>query len=405
MVHSGDINLKYRCYFISVILSISGIGFFLYTQGWFILNLKGSSLSVGLAWSMFFTPSIFVLPIFGKLLNSVYSKKTIVYSEFLKAFLMIVFIPIIYVWPNIYLVYLLSSLMGILFAIFIPSLFVILKNVFNNVKTVKYSHLLEISIQIGSAVSIFLSGYIYSAAGFELTLLIGGILTVCSALLLMMIPIDVQGKLEPIHIFKEYKEYIKFTLKSILKKEKKCFTNHLFGILHQFPQNIILILNIPLIIYVDKAMRKSSFQYGIIDASIGLVAMLCGLFWSRHFKMSQKKIIMVCMPIGVFLLFAVIYCINPESYLVYFVFPFLGFFLCSSKIQCRAAVLTQTPSDKIGELTAFYQAATYLILIVMSFSISYLVDILSPQIIFVMLGVLMLLFSVYIWRSYHEKIF
>jgi len=299
VIYSDNLNLAYRRYFISVILSISGIGFFLYTQGWFILNLKGSSLSVGLAWSIFFTPSIFVLPIFGKLLNSVYSKKTIVYSEFLKAFLMIVFIPIIYIWPNIYLVYLLSSLMGILFAIFIPSLFVILKNVFNDLKTVKYSHLLEISIQIGSTVSIFLSGYIYSAAGFELTLFIGGILTICSAILLMMIPINIQGKLEPIHIFKEYKEYVEFTLKSIFRNDKKCGINHLFGILHQFPQNIILILNIPLIIYVDQAMKKSSFQYGIIDASIGLVAMFCGLFWSRHFRMSQKKIFMTCMPIAV----------------------------------------------------------------------------------------------------------
>lgn len=103
MVYLGDLNLTYRRYFISVILSISGIGFFLYTQGWFILNLKGGSLSVGLAWSIFFTPSIFVLPIFGKLLNSVYSKKTIVYSEFLKAFLMIIFIPIIYIYGQIFI--------------------------------------------------------------------------------------------------------------------------------------------------------------------------------------------------------------------------------------------------------------------------------------------------------------
>jgi len=111
----------------------------------------------------------------------------------------------------------------------------------------------------------------------------------------------------------------------------------------------------------------------------------------------------VVLIVAAFIIFGLIYFVDPESYIVYFVFPLLGFFLCSSKIQCRAAVLTQTPSDKIGELTAFYQAATYLILIVMSFSISCLAYILSPKIIFLLLGVLMLLFSVYIWNSYRPK--
>ena len=71
--------LDYWLYFIAMIISLIGIDLFVYTQGWYMLSLTGSKLAVGLSWSIFFTPSLFFMPVIGRLLDSHYVKKILVF--------------------------------------------------------------------------------------------------------------------------------------------------------------------------------------------------------------------------------------------------------------------------------------------------------------------------------------
>jgi MFS family permease len=392
-------NKSYRNYFFAVMLSLTGVGFFLYTQGWYVLHLTGSKLSVGLSWSIFFAPGLFFLPIMGKLLDVAPIKKTLVILEFTKAGILLIFIPVLYFFPSVYFVYMMSALFGIFFSVFLPSIFVVLKKIIAEKDLAKYSHLLELSLQIGSSASIYCSGCLYKTVGFLFLVGMGGLLMLLAGFVMMNVIIINSSIYTQFNLLAEYKNFFT-SINELIRKKTLSKKTYLFGLLHQFPQNIVLALNIPLLLYVYEIMQKGPVQYGILDSLIGISAMFIGLFWTKHYLKGQEKSLVVAMPLFSALTFAAIFFISPIGIFAYGIFCIVAIFLTSSKVQCRAAVLKNTPNDIIGQLTAFYQVGNYIIMIILAFTFSYLCQHLPINEIFLIIGALMLSFSLFLTWAY-----
>jgi len=398
-IFSGLKDRSYRNYFFAVMLSLTGVGFFLYTQGWYILHLTGNKLSVGLSWSIFFTPGLLFLPIVGRLLDIASVKKLLAILEFSKAGILLVFIPILYFFPSVFLVYLLSGLFGIFFVVFIPSIFVVLKKIIKEQYLAKESHLLEIALQIGSSLAIFCSGYLYQQLNFLVLIGIGGLLIALSGKLMLRVTIVSNIKTQPFSPFKEYKKFFN-SIFEIIGQGKQNRKIYLFGMLHQLPQNIVLALNIPLLLYVYEAMQKGPFEYGMLDSLIGIVAMFTGLFWTRYYLKGQEKFLVIIMPFCAALIFIGVVLFPAIGITPYVIFAILAIFLTSSKVQCRAAVLKKTPIAIIGQLTAFYQVGNYLILLLLTFALSYLCQHVNAQLVFLLISAVMFGFSWFLVWAY-----
>lgn len=395
-------NRDYWLYFFSVLLSLVGIDLFVYTQGWYVLQLTGSHLSVGFSWSIFFTPSLFLLPIMGSLLDSPGVKKVLITFEFLKSAILLLFIPILYLMPSIYFVYLMSALFGIFFSTFYPSIYVVLKKVVPTDLAAKYSHLFELSIQVASMIAMALAGLLYVMLGFLPLIAMGSLLLIFSALIMTRIHIKQNVSFESIHLLNEYKKFFDL-FKIVFGRKNDNRRTYLFGVLHQFPQNIILAINIPILLYVYNVMKKGPYEYGMLDSVAGLAAFLAGIFWTKYYKKGQSKKLLVSMSLLTVLSFLLIAILHPKSILPYGAFFLMSLFLTSSKIQCRAAVLMTTPAEVMGRLTAFYQTISYALMIMLAFATSYLCYLMSINTVFAFFALLMSAFTLFIIWIYQPE--
>lgn len=394
---------QYWVYFFAVMSSLIGINLFVYTQGWYVLDISGNNLSVGLSWSLFFTPGLFLLPILGKLLDSSHVKGVLVAFEFLRAAILIIFIPILYFFPKIYVVYLMSAFFGFFFATFYPSIYVVLKRIVPDDMISKYSHMFELSIQIASSVSILISGFLYKKIGFFSLTALGAAFIFISAFLMYTLKLDKNiSQKQSFSLLSEYKNFFGL-FKEMLKSEKQTKRDYLFGIFHQFPQNITMAANIPLLLYVYETMHKGPVEYGILDALVGVAAMFAGIFWTRYYKISQRRALVILMPFLTGLSFFSIGLIPAKFILPYILFYIMATFLTSAKIQCRAAVLKTTSKEMIGRLTSLYQTVSYILTLSLAFLLSYLSQCMAVQNVFFVLGAFMFVFVIFLSWAYRPQ--
>lgn len=399
MNYSHVKNKPFWIYFFAVMFSLMGINLFVYTHGWYIMDISGSKLSVGLAWSIFFTPGIFLLPIIGKMLDSAYIKTMLIRFEFSRALILLIFIPILYFVPKVYVVYLMDALFGFAFSSFYPSIYVVIKRLVPQERILKYSHMIEVSIQIASSISVILAGFLYEKWGFFSIILLGGLLIILSGFMIRSLNIKADANIEKLSIVDEYRLFFKL-LKEIFRfssNEKKIY---LFGMFHQFPQNIIMASNILLMLYVYETMIKGPVEYGILDTSIGIASLLTGIFWSKYYKYSQIKLLVWLMPLFASFALVIIGMVQPIGIVPYILFYIWGTFMTSTKVQCRAAVLKTTSQETMGRLTSLYQTISYVITLILAFTISFLCKYMYVQSIFLLLAVLMFIFSIFLFWAY-----
>lgn len=392
-------------YFVAVLFSMTGVNLFIYSQGWYILDISSSKLSVGLSWSLFFTPGFLIFPILGKMLDSHYLPKLLIGFEFARATALILFITLLYYRPSLYLVYLMSAVIGLLFSVFYPSTYVVLKKIVPAEKMTQFSHLFELAIQISSSASILMAGFLYNKLGFFILMLIASVLLILAGLLVMQLRFASNGHSEKIEFLREYKNFFTLVIHSgrnrLIEPRK-----HLFGIFHLFPQNIIMALNIPLLLYVYETMSKGPVEYGILDALFGFAAMFASLFWAKYYIIGQKRLLLILMPLFSAITFVWIGAASAFGYLPYVLFFVLALFLMSTKIQCRASALNMIPKDAVGQLSCLYQTVSYITTLILAFLLSYLCQYTEINTIFFLLAGLLFLFTLLIgWISTGNRTF
>lgn len=400
-----DTNRNFLIYFFIIVLSLAGINLFIYTQSWYVMEISSSKLSVGLAWSIFFTPGLFLLPILGKVLDHYNLNKMLSFFDYSRAIILLIFIPILKMTESVYTVYILSAFIGFLFASFYPSIYVVLKRVIPEEKLAKFSHLIELAIQISSATSIIFAGYLYESIGFIKLMLVAVCLLLVSGFLYRYMHIPNDNEIEPLEI----KVLFKNSFMNLIYTIKKFFDNsldkyernsYLFGLVHLFPQALIMSMNILIVLYVYEVMIKGPVEYGFLDSCIGFAAILASGVWAKYNKLSTNKNMIIVMLIFSMILFISIGILPANTLLPYGLFFLLGFFITSVKMQNRAAVLKITSNNIIGELVSIYQIINYIVTLTLAFIFSYLLQFYNVRELFIFLGVFILFYTIIIWCVY-----
>lgn len=400
-----DTNRNFLIYFFIIVLSLAGINLFIYTQSWYVMEISSSKLSVGLAWSIFFTPGLFLLPILGKVLDHYNLNKMLSFFDYSRAIILLIFIPILKMTESVYTVYILSAFIGFLFASFYPSIYVVLKRVIPEEKLAKFSHLIELAIQISSAISIISAGYLYESIGFIKLMLVAVCLLLISGFLYRYMHIPNDNEIEPLEIkvlFKNSFMNLIYTIKNFFDNSSDKYerNSYLFGLVHLFPQALIMSMNILIVLYVYEVMIKGPVEYGFLDSCIGFAAILASGVWAKYNKLSTNKNMIIVMLIFSMILFISIGILPANTLLPYGLFFLLGFFITSVKMQNRAAVLKITSNNIIGELVSIYQIINYIVTLTLAFIFSYLLQFYNVRELFIFLGVFILFYTIIIWCVY-----
>ena len=389
-----------RCFWIfftATLLSLIGSNQFLFTQGWYLLEITGEKTTVGLTWSLFFLPSLLVLPLIGQILDSRDLKRFLVGVEGLKVAAFLAFAAALAVKPHALVVYAMAVAYGMLFATYFPSVYVVLKRLSSPEEQTRNSHLMEVSLQISNVVSVFATGFLYETLGFVPVMLLSALCIGVGALL--MTTLDA-GFLAPAASVKR---------RSLVDGYRRLFDalfrgaasdlsarERAFGFLHMFPHAIIMVSNVPLILYVSNVMGKGVKEFGVIDALIGFAAMAASLCWSRWHRLSERPIVYVASSVA-----GAIACIGMAFIPSGGVMPYLwvlllGWFLVSSKVMARAAMVRMVSKEQMGAYGSLFQTVGNGVMLGLFAGVSAFSKGASAGALYVALGVAMAAYSFFV---------
>lgn len=380
-------------YFFSSLLSLIGSNLFMFTQGWYLLQLTGEKTSVGTTWTIFFIPGLILLPIIGRILDRPDLKTILAKIEFAKVVLFTTFMILIGHYPSKYLVYLLAVLYGMAFAPYFPSTYVLIKRLVESSKQARYSHLFEISLQLSNIIAVFASGFLFEALGFHNLLGLSAAFIALGAVGILTLKLDLPNS--TVHSKSFVSAYTDLLNLLVEIRRDKVLTSKqfLFGSIHQFPHALIMVSNVPLILYVYEIMRKTPREFGMIDSSIGAMGVIAGLFWARFHKYSERKSVFIFTSIFAGVATLSLGLMSHSKILPYFGIALMGGLLISSKIIARAAVVYMLPKNRVGLYSSIFQTLGSMIMLSLFVITSLLSRVLTADLLFVMLGGLMLLYS------------
>jgi hypothetical protein len=389
---------NYWIFFLSTISSLLAINLIVYSQGWYILALTGQKLSVGLSFGLFFIPGLFLLPGMKRILDSAHIKRNLILTEVFRAVLMLAFIPILNLYPRVEVMYLLIALFGISFSVFFPAVYVVLKQVAPIHAPTRYVHLHEVAIQVASNTAVLAVGFIYESFGFQPIMAISAVFSLASVILIARLNItgkDTQGS-----FLNDYRQIGQSIQTAFSRPHDRKFL--LFGMAHQFPQNIILVLNIPILLYVYEVLKKGAIEYSILDALFGMGAMIAGLLLAKYHIQSLKKPIVLVSTVCASLALASI-AFGPSTS----VWPYLLFFLAAglltaSKLVCRAVIIKNVPDAELPRLSIVFQTLNQFLLVLMFFGTAILSEIVNARVVFAVMSVLILAFSAVLLFLYED---
>ncbi|MBI4405644.1 MAG: MFS transporter [Deltaproteobacteria bacterium] len=367
--------------------------------GWYLLQLTGQKLSVGIAWTLIFVPGILFLPFSASLLDLCKARSVILFFEVLKVLLLLAAASFLVVRPSSGVVYLLSILFGLAFAPFYPMGYVAVKRYSQSDVVAKHSSLLEVSIQIACIIGVVLTGFLLEKIGFVAILFLAsafGLASVVVAVLLKPATGDEnrQGVFEYFLRSSAKNSLVSFSsaIKKSIALSGRYRQTAWFGLIHQIPQNLILVSNVPLLIYVSDAMKKGPFEYGLLDAVFSVLALGCGFYWSTRkcFSLSSVALSSVCSGVTL-VLFGLV---SPNGLMPYLVMILLAVAMVSAKIHSRSFLLQIVDESDIGVLSSFFQLVSYVVMLAMFFLISFLCDRWHVSFAYYALGICALLYAV-----------
>jgi MFS family permease len=382
---------NYWIYFWSSLISLIGSNYFIFTHGWYILQLTGQKASVGLTFTLFFLPGLICMPLVGKLLDSVPLKKLLLSFEAYKLFLFITFTIALHFYPLPALVYALAVLYGIAFAPYFPSVYIAVKRLVPSDKQTRFSHISETSLQIANIVSVFSSGFIFQSYGFLVLMLFAAVCILLGSIGMLKLDLPQEGEKEfsTKYLFSGYKE-----VGSLIKGRSELSREHfLFGVFHQLPQAVIMSGNIPLLLYVSETMHKGPKEFGVLDALIGVAAFGVSLLWTRWHKLSESPYTQIIVTLLAGITTVGIVFLPPTGASPYFWMLAYGGFLISSKILARATVVRRIPKEQMGLFSTFFQTCGCVMMLSLFFLIGWLNKTLSPTYLFAILGGILIVYA------------
>lgn len=337
-------------FFWSTVLSIVGMDLYLFTHGWYLIELGGGKLSLGVSWAIFFLPTLLMLPACARLLKEYSVRRVQLSFEIAKASMLWVALFWLSVKPSIAAVYLLSAAFGFLFSPFYPATYALLKNLFSDNRIGKYSNLFEVSLQIAGAVALFSSGFLYENYRFYGIVFVSALAVTGSCFFLLRLEQvgSPSGKTKQPWL-STYLSFFSFP------ETRLSDWRFLAGLTHQIPQSAVLLLNIPLVVYVYQKMGGGPREYGYLDALYALSALGTSLVWSKWPQMNKRPSLLILSGSFSVIGFIALAGLPPSGVLPFIYIASLASALTSAKLIGRATYIENSPTDFVVRFTPFFQ--------------------------------------------------
>lgn len=355
---SNFAEVNFWRFFWSTVLSIVGMDLYLFTHGWYLIQLGGGGLSIGVSWAIFFSPSILMLPACSRLLKEYSVRRVQLSFEIAKASMLWVALVWIVFWPSIAAIYLLSACFGLLFSPFYPATYTLLKNLFDDGRVVKYSNLFEVSLQLAGATALFASGFIYEQLKFPGIVLVSALAVSASCLFI--------GRLEQVGAnFPSTESWLRTYINFFRLPNFSQFADPRFlaGLTHQIPQSTILLMNVPLVAFVYQKMGAGPREYGYLDSLYGVVALATSLAWTKWPKWSRSAPVLLAASAAGCLGFIAFGTLNMTGSLPYWYMAAIAVALTTSKLMARATYIERCEKQFVAENTPLFQMFSNLTLV------------------------------------------
>ncbi len=383
-----DKNIKnFWIFFTATIFSIMGLDLYIFTNGWYLIELGAPRPSIAVAWAIFFLPGTFLIFFSKKLMVLGRLKKSILTLEILKALTIICAVFLFRMYPRYESVYIISGVLGIFFVPFYPLTYTFLKEIFKTNTVVRFSNLSEVSLQISGAIALFSSGFIYKILGFDgIVVIAASCLTISSILMCFIIEPGAQEAAQN-----------GVGENTIAATQKMSPLKLTFGFFHLVPQVILLLLNIPTLIYVEKVMQGGPIEYGILDATTALAATGVSFAWAYYSSISSKVITFVVMGVVAAIMLIVLGTFYTNAlYFPYVAFGILGMFLVSFKMMSRSQLMLTHTANEVAKYSLYYQLVANLSLVGGAFWMASILNNDNGQKCFIILAALALIYAVLI---------
>jgi MFS family permease len=397
----------YWLFCLVTVLALSSVNLYAYTQSWYALQLTGEKLGVGLTWTLFFVPGVVLMPALQRSLNRWDGRQLLMASQAAQALVFGIFACTLSLHPSIWQIYLLALMFGVTFAPFYPVTYIILKNALPEQKAVRYSNFFEIMVQVAGVLAAFLANALLAKLGFITILGIAAAFSVLAVVVLSFMQWNATSTTSP----KETSEPVQKGTGNILRFliPKTGYAPNTdsrvlaFGFIHQLPQNLILVSNVPLVLYVYEIMKKGPLEYAALDAIYGVVAMAASLLWAKFSRASaepkQLAIHAVLSGVGLWVLAIA----HADGIMPYAIYTVLSFFMVSSKIQSRAIVVKNMSEDALTQFTPVYQFWGNTLLMVMFALITQLSSVTDIRTTYLVLGSFSVIFAVATTVAFNGK--
>lgn len=378
---------SFKKFFIASLSSSLGSNLFLFTQGWYLLEVTNQKMSVGLSWSLFFLPGLFLFPMYGRLLDNISLSKFLSNIELSKILLLVSFLILINFADVQVTVYLMSLLYGGLVSAYFPSLYVAIRKIVSSEHS-KYNHTVEVALQLSNISTLLVSGVLYEAIGFKGIIGLSVFLIMFSYSKLRKLKIDneITQSMSAVELLKDSYRDLLGTFKSGIREKDIPLRKFFYGLIHTVPHGIIMASNVPIILYVYHSMKGGMVELSIMDGLFGLGGLIASLFWMKnHRKGDSGKVLYLTSALVTVALIVFV------SLPVTGVFPYLGLLVygmisVSSKVLARATVIQELPVDQPGRYSSLYQLTGNIIMMTLFFIITFLGESVRVESLFLFLA-------------------
>jgi MFS family permease len=352
---------NYWRYFFSSVFSLMSINSFLIAQGWQIYELTGERMAVSTFWVLFMLPGILLLPYVGKFLESEEMPKPLIWLEITKAVFFFAFGMCAPYFHSVEFFYLGTVIVGLTIAPLYPSIYYMISRISTDVedKDGRLSNIFELAVQFSSLLGAPLAGVLYPKVGFANLLLISSVLNLVSGALIWKIRFVTVPKPNP------DQERLTFLSAFRLLRKSLGASRVWFVALHMVPQNAILVLTVPFVVYVSSVMKEGPEVLGYIEFLFSLVALVTSLLVAKiKFRFSGAYILI---GIGAATMLSLYHFIPPTMVAVTVVTALAASLLNMSKLATRTIVINMVSSDQMIAAGILFQTIGALILVSFSY--------------------------------------
>ncbi|MFQ6275745.1 MFS transporter [Coxiella burnetii] len=288
---------SFRWYVTSCLLATLGSGLSYVALSWLILEVDDSLAAVSVAMLCFWVPTVFLGPLLGVVADRYSRKWLIVGGNAIRGLVLILFGWYFHHSLSAHLIYLLMTLLGIGFAVYLPATIALIREIVISEDLLYANSTIDIAYEIGNVAGMGLAGAFIAWLSAPTTILMTGIIFIFSTLAVI--------RVQP-HLQKTRKK--KTSYRFIIDD----FTAGL-GYLRINPK-LIVIYSVQLLVlvsfmtagvllapFVKSILHATVAQFGKIDAALSVGVVIGGIFlpWVAERWGFTPTLLVLCLALGI----------------------------------------------------------------------------------------------------------